>query len=474
MSEKQLHVTIVGGGMTGLTAAYYLQKWTREQGLPVRFTLLEASDRTGGKVQTWKHEGFTIELGADSFLERKTSATELIKDVGLGDRLVNNNAGQAYILHKNGLYTIPEGAVMGVPTKLMPFAMTPLISPLGKLRAAVDLILPGAQTGEDESVGNFFRRRLGDEVIENVIEPLISGVYGGDIDKLSLLSTFPQYAQMEQKHRSLIMAMRNSRPKQSKQSEGQPKSKGMFVSLTSGLQSLADRLEELLPADSVRKSTAVKRLEKRQDGYSVELAHGEVFDTDAVILAIPHHLAREVVKEHVDIPPISGAKPTIMATVALAYPEQGVRIDKEGTGFVVPRKEKFTITACTWTQRKWPHTTPKGKALVRCYVGKPGAEEIVDRSDEEIVDVVVRDLQKVMQIDDHPEFYKVTRWNRGLPYLVGHKQWLKGATAKMKEHLPGVWLTGGSYGGVGVPDCIDQAKQTVQELLEYWTQKPGS
>lgn len=474
MSAKQLHVTIVGGGMTGLTAAYYLQKWSREKGLNLRFTLLESSDRVGGKVQTWRHEGFTIELGADSFLERKTSAVELIREVGLGDRLVNNQAGQAYIMHKDRLYSVPEGAVMGVPTKLMPFATTPLISPWGKLRAAADLVLPGAQSGEDESVGDFFRRRLGDEVIENIIEPLISGVYGGNIDKLSLLSTFPQYAQMEKQSRSLILAMKNSRQQQKPQAEPK-RTKGMFMTLTSGLHSLAERLEELLPEDAVRKQTSVKRLGKREEGgYSLELSSGEVLKTDAVILAIPHHLAQDVVKECVEIPPLSGAKPTIMATVALAYPEEGVRVDREGTGFVVPRKENCTITACTWTQRKWPHTTPPGKALVRCYVGKPGAEEIVERSDEEIVRVVIRDLQKVMQIDERPEFYRVTRWNRGLPYLVGHRQWVSGITARMKEHLPGVWLTGGSYGGVGVPDCIDQAKQTVQELLDHCTSKPGN
>ncbi|USG64150.1 protoporphyrinogen oxidase [Brevibacillus ruminantium] len=474
MSDIQPHVTIVGGGMTGLTAAYYLQKWSKEKGQQFRFTLLEASDKIGGKVQTWRHEGFTIELGADSFLERKTSAVELIKDVGLGDRLVNNEAGQAYIMHKDRLYSVPEGAVMGVPTQLMPFVKTPLISPMGKLRAAADLFLPGAQGGEDESVGNFFRRRLGDEVIENIIEPLISGVYGGNIDKLSLLSTFPQYAQMEKQSRSLILAMKNSRQQQRKQPAEPQKKKGMFMTLTSGLQSLAERLEELLPADAVRKNTSVNRLIKKTDGYTLELANGEKLETDAVILAIPHHLAQEVVKDQVAIPPLSGAKPTIMATVALAYPEEGVRLDREGTGFVVPRKENCTITACTWTQRKWPHTTPKGKALVRCYVGKPGHEEIVERSDEEIVRIVIRDLQKVMKIDDQPEFYRVTRWNRGLPYLVGHRQWLKDTTARMKEQLPGVWLTGGSYGGVGVPDCIDQAKETIQELFDFWMKKSGS
>ncbi|WP_029097500.1 protoporphyrinogen oxidase [Brevibacillus thermoruber] len=472
MSDKHLHVTIVGGGITGLSAAYYLQKWSCEEGVPVRFALLEESGRLGGKIQTWRHQGFTIELGADSFLERKTSASQLITDVGLGDQLVHNHAGQAYIVHKDRLVSIPEGAVMGIPTKLLPFVWTPLVSPLGKLRAAADLVLPGGKPGEDQSVGHFFRRRLGDEVIENVIEPLISGVYGGDIDKLSLLSTFPQYAQMEQKYRSLILAMKNARPPAKPEQSKKPT--GMFMTLKGGLQSLAERIEQLLPEGAVQKNTGVRHLEKRPEGYVLQLSDGRTLRTDAVLLAVPHPVAQELLRPYVDIPPLSGAKPTIMATVALAYPAEAVPLDVEGTGFVVPRKANYTITACTWTHRKWPHTTPEGKALVRCYVGKPGHEEIVDRSDEEIVDVVIRDLRRVMKVGDTPEFYRVTRWNRGLPYIVGHQQWLRDVTAKVGAALPAVRLAGASYGGVGVPDCIDQGKRAIRELLDHLTQKPGN
>jgi oxygen-dependent protoporphyrinogen oxidase len=464
MSEKRFHVSIVGGGITGLSAAFYLQKLSREQALPVDFTLIEASERLGGKIQTWRHEGFVIELGPDSFLERKASAVQLVADVGLKEELVRNNTGQAYIFHNNRLLPIPEGAVMGIPTRLMPFVHTQLISPLGKLRAAADLVLPGAAHRQDESVGHFFRRRLGDEVIENLIEPLLSGVYAGDIDKLSLLSTFPQFAQMEEKYRSLILAMKSTRPDSSRQE----KPKGLFLTLRRGLESLVERIECLLPASAVVKNASVTRLHKREGGYTLMLSSGQTVETDAVILAVPHAVTQEIVGAYADVPPLPDAKPTTVATVAMAYPVEEVRLDLEGTGFVVPRKADTTITACTWTHRKWPHTTPEGKALLRCYIGKAGDEGIVHRSDEEILRTVLNDLQRIIRVGDNPDFFRITRWHQAMPqYIVGHQQWLKETTEKVNSTLPGVWLAGASYAGVGLPDCIDQGKKAVQDVFRY-------
>jgi oxygen-dependent protoporphyrinogen oxidase len=464
MSEKRFHVSIVGGGITGLAAAYYLMKQSRESGRPIDFTLIEASDRLGGKIQTWRHEGFVIELGPDSFLERKSSAAQLVADVGLKDELVRNNTGQAYILHKNRLLPIPEGAVMGIPTKLMPFVYTPLISPLGKLRAAADLVLPGANHLQDESVGHFFRRRLGDEVIENLIEPLLSGVYAGDIDKLSLLSTFPQFAHLEEKYRSLILAMKSTRA----ESSGREQPKGLFLTLRRGLQSLVERVESLLPASSVVKNASVTELRKGEDGYTLTLSSGQTLETDAVILAVPHEVTQQILAPYADLSPLPDATPTTVATVAMAYPAESVALDLEGTGFVVPRKAGTTITACTWTHRKWPHTTPEGKALLRCYVGKPGDEAIVHQTDEEILRTVIKDLQRIMRVGDNPEFFRVTRWHKAMPqYIVGHQQWLKATTEKVSGTLPGVWLAGASYAGVGLPDCIDQGKKAVQDVFRY-------
>ncbi|QRG69386.1 protoporphyrinogen oxidase [Brevibacillus choshinensis] len=463
MSEKTYHITIVGGGITGLAAAFYLQKEVEAKGLPIRFQVVEEKERLGGKIKTWRHDGFVIEQGPDSFLERKTSAAQLAKDLGLENDLVRNSTGQAYIWHKDRLMPIPEGAVMGVPTKVMPFVTSELISWPGKIRAAADLFLPASTGDGDISVGDFFRRRLGDEVIENLIQPLLSGVYSGDIDNLSLLASFPQFAQMEKQHRSLILAMKHSRP----QSKDQGKPKGIFLTLKNGLESLVEGVESKLPADAVRKSTGVQELIKRESGgYTLITKDGERIETDAVLFTVPHAVAEPLLRPYASVPTLSQANPHMVATISLAFPETAVDIGMEGTGFIVPRNSGAKITACTWAHRKWPHTTPAGKALLRCFVGKAKEQAFMQLTDEEIVEVALRDLHKTMTIRQEPDFYRVTRLQNAIPYVVGHQAWVRDVSGKVAESLPGVLLAGASYSGVGVPDCIDQGKKAVTKLIE--------
>ena len=213
MKEQRKKVVIIGGGITGLSAAFYMQKEAREKGLALDVLLVEASNRLGGKIQTVRRDGFIIERGPDSFLIRKKSIGILAKDLGIEDELVKNATGQAYIFVNGKLHPIPAGSVMGIPTKLGPFLKTELFSLSGKLRAAGDLVMPRSSTTGDQSLGSFFRRRLGGEVVENLIEPLLSGVYAGDIDHMSLKSTYPQFYEVEKKHRSLILGMKKTTPK---------------------------------------------------------------------------------------------------------------------------------------------------------------------------------------------------------------------------------------------------------------------
>ncbi|RNB84310.1 protoporphyrinogen oxidase [Brevibacillus nitrificans] len=463
MSDKTYHITIVGGGITGLTAAFYLQKEIEAKGLPIQFQLLEENGRLGGKIQTWRHEGFVIEQGPDSFLERKTSAAQLATDLGLAQELVRNSTGQAYIWHNERLTPIPEGAVMGVPTKLMPFVTTDLISWSGKIRAAADLILPASSGDGDISVGEFFRRRLGDEVIENLIQPLLSGVYSGDIDNLSLLASFPQFAQMEKQHRSLILAMKKSRP----QVKVQGKPKGIFLTLKNGLESLVEGIEKELPASAIRKNTGVKELLKQESGkYTLVMKDGERMETDAVLFTVPHAVAEPLLRPYMSVPSLPQAKPHMVATISMAFPESAVDLGLEGTGFIVPRNAGAKITACTWAHRKWPHTTPAGAALLRCFVGKAKEQSFMELTDEEVMELALRDLHKTMTIRQKPDFYRVTRLQNAIPYVVGHQAWARDVSEKVANSLPGVMLAGASYNGVGVPDCIDQGKKAVPHLLE--------
>ncbi|WP_449539359.1 protoporphyrinogen oxidase [Ferdinandcohnia sp. Marseille-Q9671] len=461
-------VVVIGGGITGLTVAYYLQKEAKEKGLEIDCILLEASHRLGGKVQTVERDGFVIERGPDSFLARKKSASRLVEEVGLGDKLVNNTAGKSYVLVNGKLHPMPGGSIMGIPTQIGPFITTGLFSPLGKMRAAMDFVLPRTQGGSDQSLGQFFRRRLGDEVVENLIEPLLSGIYAGDIDQLSLLSTFPQFYQVEQKYRSLIVGMKQTTPPKPKTSGKETSApKGQFLTVTTGLQSFIDAIEAKLDQGTVFKGIKVDSVEK-QEKYVIKLSNGEEVMADSVVVATPHHVTQSMFNQYSFFDSFKDMPSTSVATVAMAFPEDAIKKDIEGTGFVVSRNNDYIITAVTWTHKKWPHTTPDGKVLLRCYVGKAGDEAIVDQSDEEIVKVVLDDLNKTMNITDQPEFSIVTRWKDAMPqYTVGHKERVQFVNQNIAEHLPGVFLAGSSYEGLGLPDCIDQGEAAVQKVLDY-------
>lgn len=468
MAEEKQMVVIIGGGIAGLTTAFYLQKTVRENNLPIEVKLIEASHRLGGKMQTVVRDGFTIERGPDSFLARKTSMTKLAGEVGMADQLVHNSTGKSYVLVNERLHPMPGGSIMGIPTEMAPFITTGLFSLPGKLRAAADFILPKSAKEQDKSLGEFFRRRLGDEVVENLIEPLLSGIYAGDIDKLSLMSTFPQFYQVEQKYRSLILGMKKSTPSQPKQPETGGKKEGVFLTFKSGLQSFAEAIEAKLDADAILKGLKVDNITKSGNSYEVYLNNGETIYADSIVAAVPHQATQSMFSQYGFFAPFKEMPSTSVATVALAFPEDAIQNDIDGTGFVVSRNNDYSITACTWTHKKWAHAAPEGKVLLRCYVGRSGDETIVDLSDDQIIKIVLDDLKKTMNITMEPEFSIISRWKNSMPqYTVGHKQRVETIKNEMKSQLPGVFLAGASYEGIGLPDCIDQGEAAVKHVLDY-------
>ncbi|WP_019240398.1 MULTISPECIES: protoporphyrinogen oxidase [Bacillus] len=468
-------VVIIGGGITGLTAAYYLQKEARDEDLPLEVTLIEAAPCLGGKVQTVLKDGFVIEKGPDSFLERKTSAARLAKEVGMEDQLVNNTAGKSYVLAREKLHPMPGGSIMGIPTEIGPFITTGLFSPIGKLRAAADFILPRSKEEGDQALGGFFRRRMGNEVVENLIEPLLSGIYAGDIDQLSLMSTFPQFYQVERKYRSLIVGMKLGtppRPKQKNIETGKSSKKGMFLTFKNGLYSFIQAIESSLEEGTVYKNIKVNKVVKDNKVYRLLLNNNECMTADAVIVTVPHQKAQSMFSDYPFMNIFKDMSSTSVANVAIAFDESAIEKDIDGTGFVVSRNSDYSITACTWTHKKWPHTTPKGKALLRCYVGRPGNETIVDLPDEEIIKIVLEDLSKTMNITHTPDFSVVSRWKDSMPqYTVGHKERIDAVNDAVKSNLPGVFLSGASFNGLGLPDCIDQGEVAVQNVLQFLEDK---
>ncbi|MBE1554979.1 protoporphyrinogen oxidase [Sporosarcina limicola] len=471
MNEQNKKVVIVGGGITGLSAAFYMQKEAREKGLPLDVILVEAANRLGGKIQTVRRDGFVIERGPDSFLIRKKSVGVLAEDLGIKGELVKNATGQAYVLVNDELHPIPGGSIMGIPTEVGPFLKTRLFTMAGKIRAAGDFILPRSGIEGDQSLGKFFRRRFGSEIVENLIEPLLSGVYAGDIDHMSLESTFPQFYEVEKKHRSLILGMKKTTPKQlpQKNSHG-AKKEGVFHSFRNGLETLVEAIEQQLEPGSVMKGIRIEGIEEpktSEDKTVLQLNDGQKIEVDAVILTTGHEVASRLFAPYDLLQGLKEIRTTSVATIALAFPEESVVQDKEGTGFLVSRSSDYSITACTWTHRKWPTTTPDGKILLRAFVGRAGDEAIVDLSDREIEKIVLADLSKIIEIKGKPDFTIITRWKEDRPqYRVGHKKRIEAARAELKVKFPQIKLAGASYDGVGLPDCIDQGRVAVKEVLE--------
>ncbi|MFD2208447.1 protoporphyrinogen oxidase [Virgibacillus halophilus] len=466
---KMKKILIAGGGITGLATAYYLQKSMQENNLPYEIKLVEASNRLGGKVQTVRHEDFVIERGPDSFLERKQPIMRLIESLGMNDQLVRNATGQSYILVDGKLRKMPKGAHMGVPTQIRPFLFSGMFSTKGKLRAAMDYVLPKGKTG-DQSLGGFFRRRFGDELVENCVEPLLSGIYAGDIDNMSLLATFPNFYTLEQEHRSLIKGLKESSTGSKKQLKTKSsKKKGMFLTLRNGLESMIEELESQLGQVDISLRTSVDHVERKEQGYHVLLSDGTVYKADAIVMTTPHYTLPKIFSQYDYFRMLEEVPSTSVATIAMAFDAAAIKKDMDGTGFVVSRNSDYRITACTWTHKKWPNAAPAGKALVRCYVGRPDDQSAVELSDKEIIDVVLKDLNKTMKIKKKPEFYVISRWKNAMPqYTVGHIDRVNQIRNESAIQLPGIFFAGSSFEGIGLPDCIGQGEQAVESVLNYF------
>ncbi|MFD2670502.1 protoporphyrinogen oxidase [Marinicrinis sediminis] len=474
MTKQTKQLIIVGGGITGLSAAFYAGKKAREAGIPVHITILDKGKQLGGKIETLRKQGFVIEKGPDSFLARKLPMIELARELNLEQELVATNpkARKNYILQKGKLKLMPPGLVLGIPTQVRPFISTNLISMKGKARAAMDLILPRKKTAGDESLGHFIERRLGREVLDNIAEPLLAGIYAGDTYKLSLGATFPQFQQLEQKYRSLIMGMVQSR-KQTQASDRLPDyaKNTTFLTFRNGLSTLVEALEQALEQKvEFRMQTDVQAIETQGSQQIVHVtgeSGPEQLTADALIVTVPGYGLSRLFPDVPAVQTFADMEYVSVANVVLAYEANTARIPYEGSGFVIPRTEGRFITACTWTSVKWPHTAQDGRILLRCYVGRSGDQRYASMTDEELVAAVRRDVAELMDIQAAPLFSEVTHLKRSLPqYPIGHRERMQQAREALSSQYPMTRMTGATFEGVGLPDCIAQGKEAAEELVE--------
>lgn len=459
--DKRKRIVIVGGGVTGLTAAYYLQKQTTEDA-PLEITVLEKSNQLGGKLNTIHQDGCTIERGADSFLARKKPGMRLMEALGLTNQLIYNETGQAYVYSRGKLHTIPAGSYMGIPVDEKPFMTSELISTADKRRVLEEAIIPKGKNMADQSLGYFLRRRFGDELVDNMLEPLLSGIYSSDIDQMGLMSTFPRFYDLEQTYDSVLRGLRETMPS-SQISTG--KKPAQFVSLKGGLGRVIDKLVGAIGTDIIHAEKEVQEVARNSQGYVLHATDGSRYEADRVLLATPHETVPPLFRERDLLVSLYDIPVSSVANVVVGFDAGVVQRHLDGTGFVVSRNSELRITACTWVDRKWPHMAPDGKILLRLYVGKPNDQAIVTMPDDELISIVLEDLHKIMTIDGEPDFAIVSRWEKRMPqYTVGHRGIVSQARSTLRKHSPGIFLAGSSYDGVGIPDCIGSAERAVEQI----------
>ena len=465
------HFVIVGGGIAGLAAAHRLVELSREREQPLRFTLLEASDRLGGTIGTEKRDGFLLELGPDSFISEKPWALALCRRLGLESELMGTRDEQraTFIVHKGKLEPLPEGFVLLAPTQFGPLMRSRLFSWPGKLRMALDLLLPRAAQQDDESLGSFVRRRLGREALERVAQPLVGGIYTADPDRLSLAATMPRFLHMEREQRSVIYAMWQAGRKRPQETKGASGARwSLFVTLRDGMQQLVDTLAARLSLGSVRYNCAVNAVRVVDGHWLVECKDGSTLQADGVVLTTPAFQTARIVRT---LDPqlaqrLSGIGYSSAATVSLAYRREQVPHPLNGFGFVVPRIENRAIIACTFSSVKYPGRAPEGHVLLRAFVGGSFQEELLTLDDAEMERAVRQELDQLLGIQTTPLFTRLARYPRSMPqYLVGHLG-LVDEIEKRVSGYPGLALAGSAYRGVGIADCVRSGETAAEAMLE--------
>lgn len=464
---NQERILIAGGGITGLSAAYTLLKKAREAGRSPEIIVVEKETRLGGKTQTEVVDGMVIEAGPDSVIAYKPWAVQLARELGLETVGTNPEIRSTYILHRGRLERLPVGMQIMIPTEVMPFLKTRLLTPWGKLRAGLEPFMPIKRDDADESIGSFVGRRFGQEVLNNLAGPLMGGIYGGNFNAVSMKATFPRFLQMEREGGSLLLQGWRDKANKPKGPTG-----SAFVTVKGGLnqlvQALVSRLEGqvrfvtgvcltgLVPAPGGR-------------GYVAGLDNGQRIEADAVILALPAYVAAGLVREY--LPEVATELNTIpyhnSVVAALAYRRQDVAHPLDTSGFLVPATEPTTVTAATFVSSKWPHAVPEEMVLIRCFIGRGEGKDWTKEPDSVIVGHARKELERLIGMTAEPTLTRVFKWPRAMPqYRVGHLERMDRVDRLMAQ-APGLYVGGAAFRGVGLPDCVREGTQAAQRAVQY-------
>ncbi len=465
-------VIIVGGGISGLSAAYHLEQRARENQLELQILLYEKSDRVGGVISSERCGDFLIEGGPDSLLTQKPAAIELCRRLSLSDDFVpsNDDRRKTYVLHRGRLKRLPEGLMFVVPTRIRPMFQSALLSPAGKLRLALSpLVAPNPlPENEDISAARFLAGRFGSQVLERLAEPLLSAVYGVDVDQLSTAAVFPQLLSMERKHGNLWSAFAKLRIAPGKRPPA--KDASLFLTLRHGIGQLVETIERSLGSTRIIKAHTVHSIRRAEQSNELQV-EGDGFSrpAGAVIVATPAHRAGTALST-LD-PELSGQLSSIVyrstAIVALGYEAAEFGDPLDGFGFVVPRGERKNMIACTWVTTKYSHRSAPGHVLLRCFFGGARDEGVLEKSPEQLTEIALRELGEIMGVRARPILTRVYRLDRCMPqYSVGHLHLVESIEDRLRSQ-PGLFLAGNAYRGVGIPDCVESGARAASSVVDY-------
>ena len=492
---------IIGGGITGLSTAWYLEKAASENGLDLSIVMVEREDCLGGKIRTLNEDGFTIEAGPDGFLTRKPWALALANELGLEGDVVYTRSTGASLLSNGRLHDIPRGLMGPAPASWRDVWSASFLSWRGKLRASLEPLVkrrrPGEQAKGRESLGHFLKRRLGADLTDTLLEPLTAGIYGGNSYDMSLDALFPMLEQWEKRYGSITRGMREARKSASAAAHTRAQPPSAFFSLSDGASRIISAMASRLEMTEMVLGRAAVAVEPAQDRrYRVSLDDGRVLESDAVVLANPAWDAGRLVASFA--PGLAGRlrrmRSSAAGSVYLAFRRDSVSHPLDGTGFLVPRSEwrgerkergggshsslliphSSLVTGCTWMSSKWTDRSPADYVLLRAFLGGADDDSFLSYDDSELVETATETLRPILGIHGTPERSWVFRWQEGMPqYKVDHTDWRAGLDSELASH-PGLFLCGSSYRGIGVPDCVRQGRDTAERILEFALRLPES
>jgi oxygen-dependent protoporphyrinogen oxidase len=451
---------IIGGGISGLSAAYYLAK------AGATATILESRPRLGGVIQTEHVDGCTIETGPDSFLSVKPAALELIGELGLADQVIGSNDHlRVTFVRKNGrLIALPDGLMMMVPTKILPLVTTRLLSWSTKFRMGAELLRSPAPQAGDQSVAAFVEEHYGPEAVDYLAEPLLSGIYGGNPADLSVNSVLPRFVELANRYGSLTRGVLAQR---AKAATDHPRPMPLFRTLKGGLGQMVNAVAASIRGKVEVREVRAQAVERNGAGFRVRLDGGSVDAGRLVIACEAHNAAQLLTGLDTRLAELLGAVPySSSMTVALGFDAADFSPPPVGFGFLIPKKERRRLVACTWVGTKFSYRVPEGKIVARCFLGGMGDAGVLAESDETIVAAVTAELREIAGVTAQPRFSRVYRWPRSMAqYTVGHSQRVAELEGRVAA-IPGLHLAGNAYSGIGIPDCIRLGRQAAERILK--------